>query len=56
MVFFFVLGESEKGALLKECAAAYLPFPPRVVNKIWQGCLYGCEGYWCKTDLNTIDI
>ena len=55
MAFLLVLGEGEKKAFLKECAAVYLPFPPRLVNKIRQGGRYGCEGWYCKNDLNTID-
>ena len=42
--FFLVLGEGVEGTFLKECEAANLPFPPRVVTKIWQGCRYGYEG------------
>ena len=55
MVFLLVLGEGVKGVFLKECEAAYLPFPLRVIKKLWQGCRYGCEGWCCKNDLNTID-
>ena len=55
MAFVLVLGEGVKGAFMKECEAAYLPFQPRVVNKIWKGCLYGCEGRCCQNDLNTIE-
>ena len=44
--------EDVMGASLKVCDAAYLRFPPRVDNKVWQGCRYGCEGCCCKTDFN----
>ena len=45
LVFFLCrLGEDVKGAFLKECAASYLRLASRVVNKIWKGCRYGCEG------------
>ena len=53
MVFLFVLGEGMEGAFLKECEAANRPFPPRIVNKIWQGCRYGCEGWCCKNNLSS---
>ena len=46
MVFLLVLGEGVEGTCLKKCEAVNLPFPPRVVAKIWQGCRYGYEG-WC---------
>ena len=55
MAFLLVLGEGVKGVFLKECEAAFLLFPPRVFNKIWQGGRYGCEGWCCKNDLSTID-
>ena len=44
VVFVRVLGEGVEGASLKECEAALLRFLPHVVNKIWQGGLYGSEG------------
>ena len=42
------------GAFFKECEAAYLRFPPRVVNKIWQRCRYGFARWCCKTDIYII--
>ena len=51
--FVLVLGEGVKGASLKECEAAFLRFPPHVVNKIWQRGRYGSERWCCKKDLNT---
>ena len=53
VVFVLVLGEGVKGASLKGCEAAILRFPPHVVNNIWQGGLYGSEGWCCKKDINT---
>ena len=53
VVFLRGLGEDVMGAFLKECEPAYLPFPPRVVNKIWQRCRYGCDGLCCGNDFNT---
>ena len=44
VVFLRVLGEGVEGAFLKECEAAFLRFPPHVVNKILQGGRYGSEG------------
>ena len=38
---------------MKECEAAFLQFPPRVVNKICHGGRYGYEGYCCKKGINT---
>ena len=44
VVFLRILGEGVEGAFLKECEAAFLRFPPHVVNKILQGDRYGSEG------------
>ena len=54
MVFLRVLGEDTMAASLKKCGAAYVRFPSRGVNKIWQGCRYGCERYWFKKYLHII--
>ena len=55
MVFLLVvLGKGVEGAFLKECEAENLLFPPRVVNNIWQGCRYGCEGQCCENDRHTV--
>ena len=56
VVFVLVLGEGVEGASLKECAAAFLWFPPHVVTKIWQRGRYGCKGCCCEIDLNTTDF
>ena len=43
-VFVRVLSEGVEGASLKECEAAFLRFPPHVVNKICRGGSYGSDG------------
>ena len=41
-----------KGAFLKDCEAAYLLFPPHVVNKFWQGDQYESKRNGCKKDVD----
>ena len=44
VAFLLVLGKGVERASLKECEAAFLRFPPHVVNKIWQRGRYGSDG------------
>ena len=54
MVFLLFLGEGVEGAFLKECEAANLPFPPRVVNKIGQGVGMGVRDIVAKQILTLL--
>ena len=46
-------GRRRGGGVLEECEAAFLRFPPHVVDKVRQGGRYESEGWCCKKDLNT---
>ena len=56
VIFLCVLGVGVMGAFLKVCEAEYLRFPPRVNNKCWQGCPYGCKRYCYKSVFNIINF